>query len=93
MREEYFAKVPVRMLSDENIKSTSVRVYLALDSFADNKTRVCYPSINSLAEKLNINRRTVIRSLNELIENGYVRKSKRSSKNNGGYISNVYHLS
>lgn len=51
----------------------------------------CFPSLKSIAEKVNISVDTVTRSIDQLVEKGLVKKIKRK-KENGANTSNFYEL-
>lgn len=58
------------------------KTYCGLSAHADNHSQQSYPSIATLAAKLNMSRTTVIRSLKVLIECGAVQKEKLVGGNN-----------
>jgi DNA-binding Lrp family transcriptional regulator len=63
-------------------------VYSALLRFA-NKDGVCFPSLNTLAERLGFSKPTVIKAIETLIEHGLIQKVNRFN-DKGEHISNLY---
>ena len=72
-----FGLVKSDVIQDPNLSITAKTVYALLSTFA-NRERICYPSINHLAELLNVGRRTVERAIKELKEKDYVRKEGKT---------------
>lgn len=68
------------------VGASEYKVYAGLCSFADNQDQSAWPSYNTLAEKLNMGRMTVHRSLKNLIALGVILKEARKG------TSNVYTL-
>lgn len=60
----------------------AVTVYLVVKAFTNWKTGKAFPSIETIVEKSGISRAQVIRSLTQLVENGYLDKTKVGRKNN-----------
>lgn len=79
-RKIYYAGLPHR----------AVTVYCYLCDRA-NKKGVCWPSTQTIADDLNIHRRTVFRALNDLEKKGFIRR-KRRHRPKGGRSSNLYEL-
>lgn len=58
-----------------------------------NKEGTCFPSLNTLAFECGMSKASVCRSLNELEEGGFIRRTKRTIKKINGkieYISTIY---
>lgn len=71
-----FGIVDAEVIQDPSLSTTAKAVYSLLATFA-NKNRSCYPSITTLAELLGVNRRTIERSIVELVDKNYIRKTKK----------------
>ena len=65
-------------------------VYFYLKKFANDKNQ-CFPSITTLIKQTKINKRTLLKTLNELEEKGVLKKENRR-KEDGGKTSNLYTL-
>lgn len=65
-------------------------VFTALCRYVDSDGK-CFPSINTLSEKIGINRKTVIKGIEELIKRNMVSVEK-TVRENGGYSNNLYTL-
>lgn len=59
----------------------AVTVYLVVKAYTNWKTGKAFPSIETIAEKSGISRRQVINSLAQLVESGYLDKTKVGRKN------------
>ena len=71
-----FGIVDTEVIQDPSLSTTAKAVYSLLATFA-NRNRTCYPSITLLAELLGVNRRTVERSITELVSKNYIKKDKK----------------
>lgn len=65
-------------------------VYTALCRHA-NKQGTCFPSINTLAKELSVNRKTVMKGLDSL-EKRRIITIEKTIRSDGGYSNNVYNL-
>lgn len=74
-----------------NINHTIKIVLLALADHAQVSNDKCWPGIERLRKRCNLSKRSVIRSLNKLIEYGLIFKQSRYSEK-GDRTSNVYIL-
>lgn len=72
--------------SVQDLKSNTKFVLLALADHAGSAWKAAWPSYDTLAEKTNLSRSTVIRCVKELTDSEYIIKEKRSN------TSNRYHL-
>lgn len=68
-----FYKLDIELMNYPDLSLTSKVLFSIIDSYRSNKQKV-YASNNYLSGILNSSRSTVIRSLNELIEKGFVKK-------------------
>ena len=85
-----FSICPKSVFQNQNLHDIDLRVYLVLQSFA-NQEGYCFPCIQKMAEICNVSRRTVERSLARLENFKAIAREKRVKKD-GGYTSNVYYL-
>ena len=76
---------------DDKISIHAKMVYIVLKRFAGN-TKECFPSVSVIAIYSSIkSATTVYKALNELMESGYIIKTKQA-RPNGGWRSNKYVL-
>jgi hypothetical protein len=75
---------------DQDIKSSDKLVLLALADHADHDG-VCWPGMRRIAEKCSVSKRTVINSLNRLIDKQLIMKKHRVN-DSGSNQSNYYYL-
>lgn len=87
-----FVMVERDVLFDSELTYLEKLVYCILCAFSDNDTRTCYPSYNTIAEKVGCSKKTVIQCVSSLCEKGWIQKKKQHTKN-GGHKSNIYFLS
>jgi predicted transcriptional regulator len=73
---------------EEDLSSNEKIVLLAICDNA-NDEGLCYPSIITIQKKTSLSKPTVIKIINQLINNGFIKKHIRSRKNGGRY-SNLY---
>lgn len=71
-------------------RKEGVAVYLYLKDGA-NKEGTCYPAIGTIARELHLSVSTVKRAINDLEENGFIRKKQRW-RNNGGRSSLLFEI-
>ncbi|WP_407541633.1 helix-turn-helix domain-containing protein (plasmid) [Deinococcus radiomollis] len=71
------------------ITGTATKVYLALSRYANNATGISFPSIMLLATKLKMDRKTVMRAIQELIDFNFIKKIKQGGRDAG---SNHYEI-
>ena len=72
------------------LKLRAKAVYMYLRSRCDKEGK-CFPSINTIANDLDISQSTVKRALKELESNGYIKKVARYRENKRN-TSNMYFL-
>lgn len=65
-------------------------VYVSLCGYADRKTHDCWPSIQTIADELNISKNTVRRALGVLIEMGLLGRTRRPLGKGLLHDTNVY---
>ena len=71
---------------------TEQQVLALLAHFVDDKTGLCYPSIETLARQTHLGRATVIRRLDALKQKGYLKWISGGRKKGGRVLSNLYKL-
>ena len=76
-------------IQEADVSPSAVLVYRTLLDYANRSTWSCFPSINTIAKKTKLNRRTVIRQINILEREGLILKIPRQRKNKG-ITSNMY---
>lgn len=69
--------------------NAALRVLLALASFADNETGVCWPSRKTIAEKARLSVESVKRGLKELIGRGLIEVKKRRVRSSTVYTTRM----
>lgn len=72
-----FLKLSTDLITDKNITSNEFRIYTYLLSLYNEEKQCSYPSIEVIADRLNISISTVKRSIKELAELGYISIEKR----------------
>jgi hypothetical protein len=76
---DFIYTIPSKVLFDENITDLDRKIYMIIRSFMDT-TGQCYTSNNWLAEKLKVERRSIITSVNRLVKEQYINKISNGSK-------------
>lgn len=84
-----FAMIPKEVIGA--CSHRALQIYAALAVYRNYKTSVCTPSVNTLANNLNVSASTVKRGLEELCEIGLIEKRARY-KDHGGKNSCQYRL-
>ena len=72
--------------------ATEQQVLALLAHFADDKTGLCFPSIETLARQSHLSRATVMRSLDSLRGKGLLKWISGGRKKRGRVLSNLYKL-
>ena len=86
-----FVMVEKDVLFSPELTALEKLVYCVLCAFSDNNTRSCYPSYNTIAEKVGCSKKTAIQCVASLCEKGWMRKMEQRTKK-GGHRSNLYIL-
>ena len=82
-----------RVYNDVHDTTASEQQVLALLAhFVDDKTGLCFPSIETLARQSHLHRVTVIRCLDSLKKKGYLTWKPGGRKKRGRVLSNLYKL-
>lgn len=79
----------INRIQSADVSPSAVLVYRAMLDYANRTTWSCFPSINTIARKTKLNRRTVIRQINLLEKEGLILKIPRQRENHGN-TSNIY---
>lgn len=87
-----FTMIDNAILNDQSLTTVHKMIYVALASFIDNKTRSCYPSYGTLAEKAGCSRNTAITAMKTLVEKGYVIKVRKNDGKKYAHACNLYIL-
>ncbi len=66
-----------RIVSDHELSCAAIAVAWRLVNHINDLTGECFPSVERLAEQLNINERTVRRGVDQLVEAGWFTKKRR----------------
>ena len=74
-----------------NLSHTEFRTFLCLVRHAD-KDGKCFPSLNTIADKCEMSKTTVIKNLKDLAKKGFIEVQRRVIERNGRYefTSNLY---
>lgn len=86
-----FAMVEKDVLFSPELTALEKLVYCVLCAFSDNNTRSCYPSYNTIAEKVGCSKKAAIQCVASLCEKGWIQKMEQRTKK-GGHRSNLYFL-
>lgn len=73
---EKFTIVKNTLLEDTNLTVYDKLVYVILNKFANNKTRQCYPSMNTISKYVGASRPTISKSIKRLEELNYIKVDK-----------------
>lgn len=76
MAKKKFGIVKEDILSDLDLSLQAKGLYAILCLYAD-KSRMCYPAIQTLCEKANVTPRTIHRLITELKNKGYVHRENK----------------
>ena len=86
--KDNFTNILNKLITDKNITTAEFRILCYLLMRAGNQD-ICYPSLNTISEDIDISLSTVKRAIPELVEKGYLKKVNRKRKN-GSSTSNLY---
>jgi hypothetical protein len=75
----------------EMLKPTELATYVALGKYADNKTKECWPSLNTIAKDLRKSKTSVITAIKALEKKGAIKVDKRKN-DRGDWARNHYTL-
>lgn len=83
---ENFTKLPNQLLRLKGLSMTAKVIWGVLSRLSGGKT-YCFPKIDTLAEELDLERKTVMSAINDLVTSGLLQRVRR-----GMGKSNVYHF-
>ena len=72
--------------TDPPLSRSEITVAITLANMANAKTGICWPSLTTLAQSANANRRSVVRAINQLSDAGFIKVERTQGR------SNVYRL-
>lgn len=88
-----YAQIPRWVLRSEGaLSGNAVHLYGILMSYADNHTKVAFPSRQTLAEDMGRSIDTVKRAIKELEDFGAITVTRRRNKRTGNFYANHYVL-
>lgn len=88
-----FLKLQYDLITDKNITSNEFRIYTYLLSLYNAEKQCAYPSMEFIAERLNISIATVKRAIKKLVKLGYIAITKKKGINgNFNTYTNLKHL-
>ncbi|PFE42463.1 DNA replication protein [Bacillus cereus] len=90
-RRRGFFMIDNEIVDDARLSHKEMAVYMVLCRHLNQETGSCFPSLATIGKKVGMSKNTIIKSLNLLIECGYVFKEKRNGED-GGHASNVYYI-
>lgn len=81
MREKLYVSIPTVMLYERDFSINEIGVYYGVKSFRNAKTGKCYPSLQTIADRVGVNERTVRRALEKFELTGLmnIRRTDSSS--------------
>lgn len=89
--ENGYGIVAKKVMTDEDLGTTAKAIYSLLCTYGDaTNNNYAYPSIQYMADKLNIHKDTLYKYLDQLIEKDYIRKHKHKEK--GKFARNEYEI-
>ena len=77
-----FIKFYSRLFNDKNIDKFDVILYGLIEYLSGNEKRICTASNNTLASYLDCSKRTIIRSIDKLVDYGYLKRENKHAPNN-----------
>ena len=77
-----FIKFYSRLFNDKNIDKFDVILYGLIEYLSGNEKRICTASNNTLASHLDCSKRTIIRSIDKLVDYGYLKRENKQAPNN-----------
>src|SRR5437763_1303729 len=78
-KREFIYTIPGNVLFDKKITDLDRKVFMVIQSFMHTKGN-CFTSNNWLATALDVERRSIINSINRLIDNQYINKFTKNGK-------------
>ncbi|MEG2812966.1 MAG: DUF6017 domain-containing protein [Oscillospiraceae bacterium] len=86
-----FTMLDNQIIDCETMPATLKIVYGAILRYTNSSNNTCYPSYQTIANKVNLSRLTVIKSVKKLVEAGLIKKNHRKNMlNKQEFTSNLY---
>ena len=82
LRQQDWLWTSKALLFSDDIDGNTFKVYSGLAAYADNSTQKSFPSIGTLSAKLHMNRKTVMRCIQQLAECGFIAIEKTLGQHN-----------
>ena len=79
MKNIQFLQIDFNLITDTKITSNEFRIYAYLLSLYNDNKKCSYPSLETIANKLNISLTTVKKSIKRLVELGYMKIEKKKT--------------
>jgi hypothetical protein len=79
MKERLYVSIPTVMLYERDFSLMEIGVYYGVKSFRNAKTGECYPSIQTIADRIGVNERTVRRALKKFEIAGLIKIKRTGS--------------
>lgn len=89
-REGKYTKVANKVITDLSLKASDKSVYMVLSRYADNITRECFPSRDTLMKYAGVSDKTLRLAIKNLVDRGYI--SVESRRKGGRRSTNLYRL-
>lgn len=86
-----FAIIPTWLL-DSSVSAAAIRLYATLASYADNTTKLAFPSRARLADRMRCSRDTIDRAQRELVAVGAITVRRRWHPESGAPTSSEYRV-
>jgi len=85
----YFFRMQELVFEDQNLDSYDKLIYAVISKYSDMDTGICYPSLNTIAEKASCSKDRTIKSIKNLKKAGYIKVKNRKDEDKGNK-SNLY---
>ena len=79
MREKLYVSIPTVMLYERDFSLMEIGVYYGVKSFRNAKTGKCYPSLQTIADRVGVNERTVRRAISKFELAGLIKIKRTDS--------------
>ena len=89
---QYYAKCPINLLLDRQLKAVDVRVWLYL-KWRQGTNKSAWPSLKRIADDLNISRHSVQRSVRRLKQKGWLDVQDKNTNQETRGRGRTYHFS
>lgn len=79
-------QLPNGMTENKKLTPKDLLVYLAIKKYMNNESKSCYPSINTIVKDSGVSKMTVMKCLDKLEKEQYIKIVKNGMKRNNVYI-------